>query len=258
LSNTAVVVSVAAIALLFVALAATLVIAWRRRRADRALRSTTGTTSPGAAPIAPASPTTAPGAPTTAPASGAQTAPAVASAPGPTVLGPWSAPWPVASEAWERTIRHEDDRLARYPHRVAVAIAELDGVDIVVDRYGRPAEERLARAVEDTLQRCTRGTDVVARIGRRRFAVLLVGTDERGAQRYAHRLRLATELWLEAVALPLRMRVAVADPPIGGTLAAALETAESRLTAERAMLDHERDSHEALHPTGRRSPGGGP
>jgi GGDEF domain-containing protein len=137
-----------------------------------------------------------------------------------------------------------------------VAIAELDGVDIVVDRYGRPAEERLARAVEDALRRCARETDVVARIGRRKFAVLLVETDEGGAEQYRRRLRLATNLWLEAVALPLRMRVAVAGLPIGGTLASAFETAESRLAAERATIDHERDGPETLHQTGRRSTGG--
>jgi GGDEF domain-containing protein len=258
LSNAAVIVSVAAVALLFVALAATLVIAWRRRRADRAAISKAGTAAGAAASSASLSPAVRPGSaaiaagsPTAGVASGPDATPLAAAGP-----GAWMVPWPVDSEKWGRMLRHEDDRLARYPHRVAVAIAELDGVDIVVDRYGRPAEERLARAVEDTLRRCARETDVVARIERRRFAVLLVETDDAGAERYAHRLRLATDLWLEAVALPLRMRVAVAGPPIGGTLAAALEIAESRLATERAMLDHEHDSHEALHPTGRRSPGG--
>jgi GGDEF domain-containing protein len=269
LSTTAAVVSVAAVALLFVALVATLLIAWRRRRADRAGRVATGAAvgvgsgaaDTGAGPsIAPGSPTTAPGSPAIDAASGAH---AATRAPadhgpadhGPAAVGPWLTTWPLASESWERAIRHEDDRLARYPHRAAVAIAELDGVDIVIERYGRPAEERLARAVEDTLRRIARSTDVVARIGRRRVAVLLVETDEGGAERYAHRVRLATDLWLEAVALPLRMRVAVADPPIGGTLATALETAESRLATERSLLDYERDRHETSHPPGRWSPG---
>jgi GGDEF domain-containing protein len=269
LSTTAAVVSVAAVALLFVALVATLLIAWRRRRADQASRAATGAAvgvgsgaaDSGAGPsIAPASPSTVPGSPAIDDASGAHAA-TLAPADhrpadhGPAAVGPWLTTWPLASESWERAIRHEDDRLARYPPRAAVAIAELDGVDIVIDRYGRPAEERLARAVEDTLRRIARRTDVVARIGRRRVAVLLVETDEGGAERYAHRARLATDLWLEAVALPLRMRVAVAAPPIGGTLAGALETAESRLADEHAMLDHERNSHEAQYPTGRRSPG---
>jgi GGDEF domain-containing protein len=266
LSNAAAGVSVAAVALLLIALAATLVIAWRRRRADRASRSIAGTASPGAAAIAPAAPTIASGSATTVPGSApigsvqgafpTTVGPAV-SGPPPADLGPWSAPSPLASEAWERTIRHEDDRIARYPHRAAVAIAELDGVDIVVDR-GRPAEDDSRERSRTRSSGCARGTDVVVRLGRRRFAVLLVETDERGAERCAHRLRLATDLWLEAVALPLQMRVAVAGPPIGGTLAAALEIAESRLMSERAMLDHEHDRHEASHPMGRRSPGGGP
>jgi len=263
LSNAAVVVSVAAVVLLLVALATTLVIALRRRRADRASGLAVDATNPGmASSVAPVSPTIVPPSPTivpTSPPSGATSGGADSTTPqvpGPVPPAPTPIPWLKASEAWGRTIRHEEDRLARYPHRVAVAIAELDGVDIVVDRFGRPAEERLVRAVEDTLRRCARATDVVAQIGRRRFAVLLVETDEAGAERYAHRIRLASDLWLEALALPLRMRIAVAGPPIGGTLAAALETAESRLADERAMLDHERDSREPLHSPGRRSRGG--
>ncbi|MHB8460434.1 MAG: GGDEF domain-containing protein [Candidatus Limnocylindrales bacterium] len=135
--------------------------------------------------------------------------------------------------SWSRTIATEQTRSARYGRPATVVIAELDGLDILADRFGEIAADRLIPPVADALRRNARAADRVARLGRTRFGILLVETDEVRAINYVERVRAACDRWLEASAVAVRLSLGWACPAVDGDLAGAVRTAEERMHRER-------------------------
>jgi len=133
---------------------------------------------------------------------------------------------------WSRVVDFEQARSARYGRPTTVVIVELDGLDIFADRFGKQAADRLIPPVADALRRNARSSDRVARLGRARFGVLLVETDEVRAVNYVERVRAACDRWLEASALALRLSIGWASPMVDGELGAALRVAEDRMHRE--------------------------
>lgn len=134
---------------------------------------------------------------------------------------------------WEQTIREEGRRFARYGRPVALVVAELTGIDRVVDQLGQAVGDRVVAAVADTLRRNARSSDRIARIGPGRFGLLLPETDEILAINYVERVRAASDRWLEASAVALRLSAGWSNPTPGGDLSASFRLAVERLYADR-------------------------
>ncbi|OGN87779.1 MAG: hypothetical protein A2X23_07095 [Chloroflexi bacterium GWC2_73_18] len=136
-------------------------------------------------------------------------------------------------QAWERALRDEAARSERYRRPVTVLSAELDGLQMLAQRFPS-ASDRLVHAVGDALRSHARGSDRVARVGPASFQVLMPETDEIQAINYVERVRDACDRWLEGGAVPLHLSIGWAAPGTGGDLDTALRTAEDRMYADRA------------------------
>ncbi len=83
---------------------------------------------------------------------------------------------------FERELANEIRRAAHDGVPGAVMAVDLDQFKDVNDRLGHKAGDDLLKAVADALTHRVRRTDVLARLGRDRFAVILRGTDGNQAQ----------------------------------------------------------------------------
>lgn len=124
---------------------------------------------------------------------------------------------------WERAMRHEDARVARYGRPASILVLEA-----AVRLNG--AEDRHMVRVGSAIRAQARETDRVARVAPTRFHVLLPETDEAEATALAERI---AEACREVLPPPANgtgtVRTSVASPLGGGTLADALRTAIARL-----------------------------
>jgi diguanylate cyclase (GGDEF)-like protein len=122
---------------------------------------------------------------------------------------------------WNRLVADEDVRHARYGRPATVVLIELDGVDRLTGALGQLAADRVILAVTDTIRRHARKADHLARLGPSRFGILLPETDEVAAINFVERVRLATDLWLEAGAISLRLAIGWASPVADASVASA-------------------------------------
>ena len=137
------------------------------------------------------------------------------------------------SIAWDFALRHEEARFARYKEPATVVIAELEGYEMLAERLGRDAADRLITPIANTLLRNSRRADRVARVGPVRFHVLLPKTDEITAINYVDRVREETDDWLAAGAVSSRLDIGWASPGTGTSFADAMRVAEERMNADR-------------------------
>jgi diguanylate cyclase (GGDEF)-like protein len=135
--------------------------------------------------------------------------------------------------AWDFALRHEEARFARYKEPATVVIAELEGYEMLAERLGREAADRLVTPIANALLRNSRRADRVARVGTVRFHVLLPKTDEITAINYVDRVREETDDWLAAGAVASRLVIGWASPSTGTSLADAMRVAEERMNADR-------------------------
>lgn len=90
-----------------------------------------------------------------------------------------------ATDAIALARRHEFD--------ISVLAIDLDRFNLINDRFGRPAGDKIIAAVAGTCRRLLRRTDIVGRLGGEEFAVILPHTAARGARDAAEKLRIAIE-----------------------------------------------------------------
>jgi diguanylate cyclase (GGDEF)-like protein len=138
----------------------------------------------------------------------------------------------LSANRWARVVADEDARIRRYRRAATIVMIELDGLDRLTARLGDAAGERLIPAVADTIRRLARETDVVARLGDGRFAVLLPETDEIQAINYVERVRRACDMWLESGAVALRLAMGWASAAGEEGLQDAGRLATERMFAE--------------------------
>ncbi|HEY3522380.1 MAG TPA: diguanylate cyclase [Candidatus Limnocylindrales bacterium] len=148
--------------------------------------------------------------------------------------------------AWRSLLAREASRVSRYRRPATIVIADLEGTDRLAARLGAGSVDRLLPAVAATLRRETRATDRLVRLANGRFGVLLPETDEVAAINWVERVREATDLWLEASAVSLRLAFGWAELGPDADVDAILDLAYTRLDAERR----------GLHPGGRADVGG--
>ena len=125
---------------------------------------------------------------------------------------------------WERALRHEDARVARYGRPASVLI-----VDVVMQPAG--GEDRFAGRIGTAIRAQARETDRVARVGPARFHILLPETEEAEAAALAERIcRACREILPVPPGPAASVRASAASPTDGGTLVDALRAAQVRLT----------------------------
>jgi diguanylate cyclase (GGDEF)-like protein len=137
---------------------------------------------------------------------------------------------------WSHAIHAESARTVRYGRPATVVLAELDGLERLVDRFGQDAADRLVLAVAAAIRRDTRSADRVARLGPGEFGVLLPETDEVQAINFVERVRATTDLWLEAGAVAVRLAIGWANVGADQSLEVALHVAENRLNGDRRVM----------------------
>ncbi|MCW8846857.1 MAG: GGDEF domain-containing protein [Gammaproteobacteria bacterium] len=92
-------------------------------------------------------------------------------------------------------LRQEWGRAERTGSPLALVLTEFDGYESYVDRFGDHAGDALLRQAAEIIGReIKRPGDLLARLGGKRFAVLLPDTDLDGASLIAERLRQAMVL----------------------------------------------------------------
>lgn len=133
------------------------------------------------------------------------------------------------SATWDRTVRQESARAARFGRRVAVVIAELPRLDGIADRFGGDVAEKVVAETARFLMTEGRAADRIAWLGDARFGVLLVEADEVGARIYVDRVRAAADSWLESAGLSIRLSIGWASTTEGGDVAAAATSARQRM-----------------------------
>jgi diguanylate cyclase (GGDEF)-like protein len=122
----------------------------------------------------------------------------------------------------------------------AVIVAEIEDFDRLEGRYKALAMDRVITLLAGQLRSRVRRSDIVARIDRRSFALLLEGADETVARRKAESLRrhvaLSTFRYHEAQ-IPITLATGVAGVPgtLGGDAAAGLTRAALAVLRPKAI-----------------------
>ena len=94
---------------------------------------------------------------------------------------------------WEGVVASEFQRCRRIGHPSAVMMIDIDHFKAINDRHGHPVGDEVIRAVAGILRDTLRLHDVPGRYGGEEFGVVLPGTDGRGAEVIAERIRARIE-----------------------------------------------------------------
>lgn len=145
---------------------------------------------------------------------------------------------PADAVTWERIVREESARAARFGRASTVVTASLPHLDDVADRSGRDAADRVVAETQRLLEAEGRAVDRIVRLSDSTFGILLLETGELGASRYAERVRVAADAWLTSAGLAVRLEFDWASLPNDGELDALISAARSHGTnagADRAV-----------------------
>lgn len=92
---------------------------------------------------------------------------------------------------FQERLSQEFSRIDRFSEPLSVLIIDIDHFKKINDAYGHPVGDAVLKGVADKIRKTIRNIDISARYGGEEFAVILIGTDERGAMNMAERLRKA-------------------------------------------------------------------
>ncbi len=135
---------------------------------------------------------------------------------------------PTDAETWERIVREESARAARFGRPSTVVTASLPQLEDVADRSGREAADRVVAEILRLLESEVRAVDRIVRLSDSTFGILLLETGELGASRYAARVRAAADAWLSAAGLAVRLEFDWTSLPNDGELDALMAAARPR------------------------------
>ncbi len=102
------------------------------------------------------------------------------------------------------------------PRHLSLVVFDVDDLDALVDRHGRPAADTVLQHLAALLTATFREFDVVARLGSGQFAVLLPSTDLADAKTIAERLRQTV----------FGKRIRLAGPAIHHTVSGGIATVD--------------------------------
>ncbi|WP_339615505.1 GGDEF domain-containing protein [uncultured Gilvimarinus sp.] len=95
--------------------------------------------------------------------------------------------------ALDNALERERQLLMRKGEPFALILLDIDHFKDINDQHGHRRGDKVIRAVADTIDQVSRGTDMTFRYGGEEFALLLSGTGAAGALITAERLRRAIE-----------------------------------------------------------------
>lgn len=95
--------------------------------------------------------------------------------------------------AFDQSLLHEVERAHRLGYPLSMLKLDIDHFQAFNDTYGHLFAEQLLCRVSQVITTALHATDVSARCGLDEFAVILPGTDVRGARNLAERCRIAVE-----------------------------------------------------------------
>jgi GGDEF domain-containing protein len=136
------------------------------------------------------------------------------------------------AEAWDRAVREESARFARFGRPVTVVSIELAGLSRLASGLGPEVADRVANEAAGALVSVTRAADHIAWLDTATFAALLLETDGPAASAYVERARESVDGWLDSAGLAVGLSVGWATPEETGDLAAAVAMAEQRMHAD--------------------------
>jgi diguanylate cyclase (GGDEF)-like protein len=90
---------------------------------------------------------------------------------------------------FQERLTQEFSRLERFSEPISLLLVDIDFFKKINDTYGHPVGDAVLKKVSDIIKKTIRNIDIPARYGGEEFAVVLPGTDEKGAMNMAERLR---------------------------------------------------------------------
>ena len=90
---------------------------------------------------------------------------------------------------FQERLSQEFKRLERFTEPMSLLLADIDYFKKVNDTYGHPVGDAVLKGVADKIRQAVRNIDIPARYGGEEFAIVLLGTDAKGAMNMAERLR---------------------------------------------------------------------
>jgi len=90
---------------------------------------------------------------------------------------------------FQERVKQEFHRRGRFPEPISLLLIDIDHFKEINDTYGHPVGDSVLKDVSGIIKKTIRNIDVPARYGGEEFAVILIGTDARGALKMAERLR---------------------------------------------------------------------
>jgi diguanylate cyclase (GGDEF)-like protein len=131
--------------------------------------------------------------------------------------------------------------LRRSPVVVGAAVIDLDGFKDLNDAHGHEHGDVVLKTVTDTLKRCTRSTDVVARVGGDEFVVIGAFDAVEGIDSFLTRIQTA----MQAAADTVTASVGIAWQPGTGVTVASLDAVLRQ--ADTAMYQAKRHGGNRIH-----------
>lgn len=89
----------------------------------------------------------------------------------------------------EEMLRLEDGRYCP----MGIVVCDVDGLKLINDTYGHSKGDELIKFTSDTLRRCLRSSDIIARIGGDEFAILLTESGEETVRECCERIRMEVD-----------------------------------------------------------------
>ncbi len=133
---------------------------------------------------------------------------------------------------WQRVLISETARTTKYGRDLTVCVAQVEGIDAVVEAYGEDVGRRVLRHTAQMLRREARASDYCARIDVCRFGIVLTETDEIAAINFVERVREAAPRGLPEVRGIVRFSFGWASAKSREAPDSLVRRAERRLIAE--------------------------
>lgn len=90
---------------------------------------------------------------------------------------------------FQERLAQEFNRLQRFSEPISLLLIDIDHFKKINDTYGHPVGDLVLKGVSENIKKTMRNIDIPARYGGEEFAVILLGTDTKGALNMAERLR---------------------------------------------------------------------
>ncbi len=119
---------------------------------------------------------------------------------------------------FQEKLTQEFNRLQRFSEPISLLLIDIDHFKRINDTYGHPVGDVVLKGVADKIMKTIRNIDIPARYGGEEFAVVLLGTDEKGAMNMAERLRktvMNTTFSAEKKTFNVTMSIGIATYPDG-------------------------------------------